>query len=442
MLAPIFWALLRGTQQSHVRRIIFHWTLPRCLISMISLPAIGFHDSLGFFPVFKLWSTSLKIRKAINKSIMLNGVIFLGSMLLMTALRHLISRFFFPDTTLDVFNDAESLLSWILMVLWIAPLYLVTFIFSAPAYNTCAAHTYMLSRLDVPIPLASDADDAVGSGSGLLNGTDHVSGGGGVWQFFVNSAEEVYRMLLVLAGLAGLFVCSAFLGSLDWVLTLLGSALLYGFYVFEYRWALEGMPTSVRFEILETRWPYFIGFGLPLSISSVVFARDYFSIGPALVAAAETSGSPVVQAALTAVREMVAGTFSVFLGTGIFAVIFPFYVILAVLAKPPQEISTFVVAPAAVSPVAGAGAGAGSAGAPAALARVSIPRLPVVTLLRFVADKLLTALVWALQRCCGGCGGTKKKKKRAAGSGKSDGAGGAGAGGDDGKDDATPATAT
>lgn len=61
-------------------------------------------------------------------------------------------------------------------------------------------------------------------------------------------------------------------------LYILHMCLLYSLYSFEYKWVQMGWPLHQRLQYLETNWPYFLGFGLPLSIITY-FPSDFFIAG-------------------------------------------------------------------------------------------------------------------------------------------------------------------
>ncbi len=259
----------------------------------------GLFDSLKFHHCLFYFMTSKTIRYRTIQCFILNGVIFVGNILLAKhIIRPLISYILSSasempevssttdnyDLDLDLDNSSSSSV-WIenmnnmieiglyilYQILWLWPFYLLSFALNGMWYQDIADHAFILMNGKRKSRSFSFAN----------------------WVNFM--AEEVYRYLLVaVCLLQGIVV--GFIPFIGKWLCIIHFAWLYALYSFEYKWSFLSWNLNKRLGYFERHWIYFFGFGTPLALITVLFPK--------------------------------------FLGSGIYALCFPCFLIVSIVAKP------------------------------------------------------------------------------------------------------------
>lgn len=225
----------------------------------------------------------------------LNGFIFLGSILFTNAaLFPLLERMavYFgvdgepdPDAVLDVRAATDGLVSLMFQLFWFVPLYLISFILSAAWYQDIA---------DKAFEHCSD------EGTYTKGSHNHSVRPKALKELVV---EELYRLFVVITMLiqSGLLHVIPFVGP---VLSFVLTCFLYSFQVWAYRWALEGREWKEQVNLLEQHWLYFMGFGMPCTLLTFFYSR--------------------------------------FVAAGVYALIFPAYIMMAIVSVPARLHSRLV----------------------------------------------------------------------------------------------------
>ncbi|KAI3655939.1 hypothetical protein MP638_006243 [Amoeboaphelidium occidentale] len=213
----------------------------------------GIVDSITAWPLATLLILRLeKLRSLILSCFLLNLVLFIGSMYTWNIAKELylskLLQFVFSSSSSDTatFEVIPSLLDKFYYLLWVWPLFLLTFILNNSWYMEISEIVFQYNNSK------KKKDDTTVS---------TATAGRSVSVFL---ADEVYRLLIFtvfyLETILSYLLIPSLLGGgvLSFVLT----AFLYSYYSFEYKWILMQWPVENRLRYFEERYAYFLGFGL------------------------------------------------------------------------------------------------------------------------------------------------------------------------------------
>ncbi|RUS34849.1 etoposide-induced protein 2.4-domain-containing protein [Jimgerdemannia flammicorona] len=244
-------------------------------------------------------SSSKTIQSATLRCIILNGVIFLGSMLFFERLVMPTLHFVFGVSNSQGYDEAApfffkavySAFRLFYNIFWVYPIYAASFILNSIWYQQIADRAYQMQQ-------ASNT-------SNPSRGT--ISPAAPPPSFLARLPDEIYRALFF----ANYLVLISVVYSIPVVgpgVSLLFFTWITAYYCFEYvggcmggrmtlyTWISRGWKLEQRLEYFEEHWAYFAGFGLPLALITFFL--------------------------------------STLVGAGVFAIFFPCYIIMATLALP------------------------------------------------------------------------------------------------------------
>lgn len=204
-----------------------------------------------------------RVLRRIFQCCMLNGVVFWLSIsifdsLVLPGLRLLTELFFGGPHGL-----AQSIWSWMSPVLsctfgtlWVLPLFILSKIVNSLWFQDIADSAYRHTR-GRPSLLPSLSKLVADTLFSLL-----------IQALFLVQSMVVSLLPIMVVGQG---------------ISLLHMCLLYSLYAFEYKWFNMGWELHRRLSFIETNWPYFVGFGLPLAVltalpESYIISGCLFSI--------------------------------------------------------------------------------------------------------------------------------------------------------------------
>eukprot|EP00931_Biecheleriopsis_adriatica_P003912 TRINITY_DN105660_c0_g1_i1.p1 TRINITY_DN105660_c0_g1~~TRINITY_DN105660_c0_g1_i1.p1 ORF type:complete len:334 (-),score=64.69 TRINITY_DN105660_c0_g1_i1:52-1026(-) len=231
----------------------------------------GVKDALMLHQCVFFLARSEKIRYRTLQCFMLNGVIFLGSIVFFNfaiePARSIMRRLVQEDEAWATDFIASSF-SVMYKLLWIYPIYCISFVLNTLMYQEVADSALALLQHTPPARATQHLER-------LIHET---------WRVLVNAVYLLQMYLLFYVPVVGP------------ALYFLQSCWMASIYCFEYRWVHQRWTSNARLDYFERHWLYFAGFGFPVSFVSLLCPR--------------------------------------FIDAGVFALFFPLFVLTATRAEP------------------------------------------------------------------------------------------------------------
>ena len=237
----------------------------------------GLLDALKFWRTFIFIYSSSVVRNRFIKCFLLNVILFVGSVFLLNhvmkpAIGYIVTLNAPGDDLAPLVSVFERIfVDGLYLMLWLYPVYGMSFVLNLIWYQEIATQAYHVYR-GTPQEESFNYERWVG----ML-------------------ADEIYRFLLFATYLVLVSLLSA-LPVVGYVPYFFGLSWMHAFYSFDYKWCMNNVDLRTRLNHFETHWSYFAGFGFPCTLWNFLSPQ--------------------------------------FISYGVYAFVFPFFIILAVSAKP------------------------------------------------------------------------------------------------------------
>eukprot|EP00929_Paragymnodinium_shiwhaense_P099170 TRINITY_DN60725_c0_g1_i2.p1 TRINITY_DN60725_c0_g1~~TRINITY_DN60725_c0_g1_i2.p1 ORF type:complete len:424 (-),score=28.53 TRINITY_DN60725_c0_g1_i2:90-1361(-) len=212
-----------------------------CLWEAVSVCLDGVRDALMLHRCVFFLARSEVIRFRTLQCFMLNGVIFLGSIIVfhlvvepaLGLLQHLVQ----PEEAWAT-NFVAASFAVLYKMLWIYPIYCISYLLNMVMYQEIADSAVALAKnMQTPQPTPA----------------------------LTRLINEVYRSLASFVYLVEMSLL-LYVPVLGPMLYFIHSCWLASIYCFEYRWVHLQWTSNQRVEYFESHWLYFAGFGFPMSL--------------------------------------------------------------------------------------------------------------------------------------------------------------------------------
>ncbi|KAK9929111.1 hypothetical protein M0R45_026219 [Rubus argutus] len=241
----------------------------------------GFRQACCLHRVLILCHRSTRLMIRTGQCFLLNGFIFLGSIVFLNSFIIPALYWILPDRCAE-FSSQEFCsfpgiwkfysflrlgLIQLFYVTWFYPLYVFSFILSNIWYNDIANYGFSamgrpeINKLD---PVRKNDASTLQNVAGMERPTD-------LGRVMIGIGEQVYSVLLLSCFFLEVYV-TGFIPYVGKALNFLLLSWMYAYYCFEYKWNFSEVRLEKRLDFFESNWAFFAGFGSPCVLPLFFFS--------------------------------------------------------------------------------------------------------------------------------------------------------------------------
>eukprot|EP00762_Andalucia_godoyi_P000677 ANDGO_05377.mRNA.1 Protein EI24 homolog len=246
------------------------------MYQVLELFGYGVFDSLNPLAISHIFYCSPTLRQRFLQCFVLNGLIFLGSLLLS---ERLVFPFFdaFLASRTDPSHSLflKTVFSILYNIVWTYPIYTVSFVLNTVWYSDMAVHAFRVNHSSSlnPPPNPNLKPSQLHQRDQRHRESTRQQSGGGLFSykaFIVRLSEEILRYLSACTFFVQIAL-AMFIPVIGEYVSLLLLCSFYAYYCFEYKWAQMDWPLGRRTMFFECGFAYFTGFGVPATVATYFF---------------------------------------------------------------------------------------------------------------------------------------------------------------------------
>jgi etoposide-induced 2.4 mRNA len=254
---------------SEVEVVELEWSWKQEAFLLAMLYGLGFLDACCLNRAYSACRRSERVLKKTGRCFLLNGVVFLGSILILQkvvspTVRWLLNAQLHNAESTSLFSGLlANFIIGCCYWLWLYPLLIGSFVANCLWYKEIAAHGFIALNGQ-----ASGSSTEPGPpGKGKSPRASRKKSDSAIESLLLGIGEQIYSIILLTVFYAEVSALSL-IPVIGQPLQFVGMSWLYGYYCFEYKWGLSGWSLENRLLFFESNWAFFAGFGSPCVLAT------------------------------------------------------------------------------------------------------------------------------------------------------------------------------